>query len=104
MKRKGISLIVLIITIVVIIILAASIILNMSKINIINNANAAVLKQDIATLQSELDLYKADRFVDKRGKYDATKLSADTSKATYGTESIEDKNSDGSSNIYDILT
>ena len=57
MKRKGISLIVLIITIVVIIILAASIILNMSKINIINNANEAVLKQDIATLQSELDLY-----------------------------------------------
>ena len=104
MKKKGISLIVLIITIVVIIILAASIILNMSKINIINNANEAVLRQDIATLQSELDLYVADRYVDEKGKYNRVNLNADKTKATYGTESIEDKNGDGNSNIYDILT
>lgn len=104
MKKKGISLIVLIITIVVIIILAASIILNMSKINIINNANEAVLRQDIATLQSELDIYVADRYVDEKGSYNRINLNADKTKATYGTESIEDKNSDGNSNIYDILT
>ena len=75
-----------------------------SKINIINNANEAVLRQDIATLQSELDLYVADRYVDEKGKYNRVKLNADKPKATYGTESIEDKNSDGNSNIYDILT
>ena len=51
MKKKGISLIVLIITIVVIIILAASIILNLSNVNLINNANEAVLKQDMATFK-----------------------------------------------------
>ena len=103
-KQKGISLIVLIITIVVIIILAASIILNLTNTNIIGNANTAVLKSDIATLQSELDLYVSDRFVDEKGKYDRKKLSADQGTAMYGTENVEDENSDGSSNIYDILT
>lgn len=102
-NKRGISLIVLIITIVVIIILAAAIILSLSKTNVIKNANEAVLKSDIANLKSELELYVSDKFVDTKGKYDRIQLNADQNTATYGDDIIEDKNNDGSSNIYDIL-
>ena len=78
MKNKGISLIVLIITIVVIIILATAIIVNLAQTNIIENANEAVVKQDIKTFQDELDLYKADKYVDALGEFDITTINADT--------------------------
>ena len=56
-NKKGISLIVLIITIVVIVILATAIIVNIAKTNIIENSNEAVVKQDFKTMQEELDMY-----------------------------------------------
>ena len=62
MKRRGISLIVLIITIVVIIILATAIMINLSQTNVINNANEAVFKSDISTMQDELTIYISDKY------------------------------------------
>ena len=45
--KKGISLIVLVITIIVMIILAAAIILSLNNAGIIGNANQAVFKQNV---------------------------------------------------------
>lgn len=59
-NKKGISLIVLIITIVVIIILAAAIILNLSNTNIIKNARTAVSENDRAEVQSAVTLAYGD--------------------------------------------
>ena len=61
-NKKGISLIVLIITIVVIIILAAAIILNLSNTNIIGNAKTAVSANDVAEMQSAVNLTYGDLF------------------------------------------
>ena len=104
MKKKGISVIVLIITIVVIIILATTIILSVAKANVINNANLAVLKSDISNLKSELAMYIANEFLETKGEYDSKKLNANVGQATYNEENIEDENKDGNINIYDILT
>ena len=74
MKKKGISLIVLIITIVVIIILATAIIVNIAQTNLIENANEAVVKQDFKAFQDELTMYIADKYVDMQGKFKAEDL------------------------------
>ena len=97
-KNKGISLIVLIITIVVIIVLATAIIVNIARTNIIENANEATVKQDFKTLQDELALYIADKYAETRGKFDASKLSANATSLTYtGVGEVTEQN------IYDIL-
>lgn len=59
-SKKGISLIVLIITIIVIIILAVTIILTINKNNTLSSAKEAVFRQDIATMKEELEIYKAN--------------------------------------------
>ena len=74
MKRKGISLIVLIITCVTIIILATAIIVNIAQTNMIENAKEAVVKQDFKTMQDELNMYKADKYVETRGNFKAENL------------------------------
>ena len=96
--KKGISLIVLIITIVVIVVLATAIIVNLAKTNVINNANEAQVKQDFKTLQEELNLYKADKYADTLGNFDANTLNADKYSVTY-----ESDNGVTESDIYDIL-
>ena len=63
-KRKGISIITLIISVVVIIILAATIILAIAKNNPIKNADIAVFKQDAAVVQEMLNLQIADITLD----------------------------------------
>lgn len=71
MKRKGISLIVLIITMVVIIILGTAIVVNLAKTSIINNAKEATVKQDFKTLQDELSLHIANEYVNTKGEFKA---------------------------------
>ena len=53
LKRKGISLIVLIITIIVVIILASIVILTISKNNPIKSAKEAVFKEDVRNFQND---------------------------------------------------
>ena len=77
-NKKGISLIVLIITIVVIIILATAIIVTLARTNVIDNANEATVKQDFRTLQDELDMYISDQFLDNLGDYEPEDLNADS--------------------------
>ena len=85
MKRKGISLIVLVITIVVIIILAAAVILSLGKNNPINSAKEAKVKTTIDNFKSDLVMsvskITADSLgqvattdIDAPGKYEITEL------------------------------
>ena len=89
MKKKGISLIVLIITIVVIIILATAIIVNIANTNVIDNSQAAVFKSDVAAMQEELSMYIADEYTDALGKYDSRKLQATEDGIWYGSTQQE---------------
>jgi len=62
-KKRGISLIVLVITIIVMIILAAAIILSLNNAGIIGNANKAVDETNIANVKSAADLVYADYLI-----------------------------------------
>ena len=60
-NKKGISLIVLVITVIIMIILASAIIITLSNANIMNKAEEAVLKTDVKNLQQELALKLAEK-------------------------------------------
>ena len=74
MKKRGISLIVLVITIIVIIILAVAVILSIANNNPIENAKKAAFQNDIATLKEELDLYIQKQYADSQGTYNVSDL------------------------------
>ena len=59
-QKKGISLIVLVITIIVMLILASAVIITLSNSNIINKAKEAVNKTDVKNFDQELSLSLAD--------------------------------------------
>ena len=64
MNKKGISLVVLVITIIVMAVLATVIIISLNNNGIITNATEAVFKQNVNNYKTELALYIADRYVD----------------------------------------
>lgn len=99
MKKRGISLIVLIITIVVIIILATAIIVNLAQTNIIGNANEAVVKQDFKTFQEELNLYIADKYADTLGEFDSYSLNANSTETLEIIKSLKDTKYEGAVTI-----
>jgi Tfp pilus assembly protein PilE len=68
MNKKGISLIVLVITIIVIVILAGAIYLSLLQSNPILTANEATFKSDIMSIQEELGLYLATN-IQNNGSY-----------------------------------
>ena len=65
--KKGISLIVLVITIIVIIILAVAVILSIANNNPIENAKEARFKNDVKAMQEELELLKASNYAKNNG-------------------------------------
>lgn len=66
--KKGISLIVLVITIIVITILAGTVILSLTQNNLINTATEAVFKSDMAMYQSDLNVSIVSQFASSLGK------------------------------------
>ena len=98
MKKRGISLIVLVITIIVIVILAVAVILSIANNNPIENARKAAFLNDMSTLKSELNLYIQKKYADSQGKYDASKLTADKDSLLENGENQEGKT------IKDVLT
>ena len=79
--KKGISLIVLVITIIVIIILAVAVILSIANNNPIENAKEARFKNDVRTMQEELEMLKANNYANNNGaSYD----NSDETKITIG--------------------
>ena len=69
-KKKGISLIVLVITIIVMIILAASVVITLSNTGIINKANQAVQLTDEKQVQDLASLIWADAYMDSAKRDD----------------------------------
>ena len=79
MKKKGISLIVLVITIIVMIILAAAIIISLNNTGIIENANKAVDETNEKTVQEIANLAWGEAYAD--GKRSASDLKKAVEKA-----------------------
>lgn len=75
-QKKGISLIVLIITILVMIILAAATIISLSNNGIISKANEAVLKTNLKSMQDMASMYLADNYnsIDMSKEYKITEF------------------------------
>ena len=69
-KKKGISLIVLIITIIVVIILAVTVILTITKNNPIESVKEAVFKEDVRAFQDELNMYISNEYTRLQGQRD----------------------------------
>jgi len=77
-KRKGISLIVLVITIIVIIILAGSVILSLSQNNPIKAATEATFKSNISTYESELSLYLSKQYASSPNGVDLNTINSNS--------------------------
>jgi hypothetical protein len=88
-KRRGISLIVLVITIIVIIILAGAVIIGLVNDNPISQASKATFLSDVKNFQTELSLYETKQFSDKMGVYDPKLLQADEVSVTYDGNIID---------------
>lgn len=61
----------LIVTIIVIIILAATVVLTITKNNLIESAKEAVFKEDVRTFQDELNMYISKEYTNLQGKRDS---------------------------------
>jgi Tfp pilus assembly protein PilE len=81
--KRGISLIVLVITIIVIIILAGAVILSLSQNNPIVQATEAAFKSDLQEYKNELTLYLASEYSKKLGNLDTTTISASKTTGNY---------------------
>lgn len=90
--KKGISLIVLVITIIVMIIIAGAIILSLSNSNVTARANLATLLSDRANYQSAYATKLADNTNDDGSitPVTAADIGLDTAKSSYGTWSLVD--------------
>ena len=97
-ERKGISLIVLIITIIVMIILATSIILVLSSSGIISNAQKSAFQSDIKTMEEELNVYLSTKYLETNGTYQKDSLNASKDTLEESGEVVEGKN------IQDVIT
>lgn len=67
--KKGISLIVLIITVIVLGILATTIIVSINETNIMTEANEAVIKSRFKTMQQQLTIYVAEQYATTQGSF-----------------------------------
>jgi len=76
--KKGISLIVLVITIIVIIILAGAVIMSLSQNNPILQATEAKFKASMAEYNSQLSLYISNQYASSVGSFDSNSLNAST--------------------------
>ena len=74
--KKGISLIVLVITIIVVIILAGVVILSLQKNNSLNQANKARFLNDVEAFKEELEIYKQNQYLKTNGKFNPETLNA----------------------------
>ena len=72
--KKGISLIVLVITIIVIIILAGAVILNLTQNNPINSAKVAKIVQERESLESSISLYLSRVIASTSGDYTVAQI------------------------------
>ena len=87
--KKGISLIVLVITIIVMIIIAGAIIISLNSSNVIDSANNAVDKSNVANVKSLLALQYAEIMDAKYNEDTTDDYTLETATAAYKT-ALED--------------
>ena len=102
MKKKGISLILLVITIIVIIILAGIILLSLSQNNPIGQANKAKFINDVDIFKTELRMYLYVQILDSNGTFESKLFNASTSTTPKITDVI--KSMDGKKNADTLYT
>lgn len=90
MRKKGISLIVLIITIIVIIILAGAIIQILTKQNVIEMAENARFRHNLSEYNSELELWESNESIKTLGKLDLSQINALKDYGDYNGKTIKD--------------
>jgi hypothetical protein len=78
-NKRGISLIVLVITIIVIIILAGSVILSLSKNNPILSAQEATFKNDMDSVQNGITMYITSKYAQTLGGFDVNSMNGEVS-------------------------
>ncbi|MBR6689008.1 MAG: hypothetical protein IKL68_03215 [Clostridia bacterium] len=88
-KKKGISLIVLVITIIVMVILAASVVITLNNTNIINQASDAVNKTDIKQVEQIASIAWADAYA--AGEREVAKLQEAVDKVITDNKIDKDK-------------
>ncbi|MDD3304475.1 MAG: hypothetical protein PHP54_06145 [Clostridia bacterium] len=79
MKKKGISLITLVITIIVVIILAAAVILTLNNNNPVENAKEATFRSDVTSIHEQLNLYALNELAKNNGTFDMTTMNGKVS-------------------------
>ena len=93
-SKKGISLIVLVITIIVMIILAAAIIISLNNTGIIGNANKAKNESDLANIKTAADLEYSEYILDKSVLPEGTTLGDYITEKLVQSGIIKGKNDD----------
>ena len=93
-NKKGISLIVLVITIIVMIILAAAIIISLNNTGIIGNANKAKNESDLANIKTAADLEYSEYILDKSVLPEGTTLGDYITEKLVQSGIIKGKNDD----------
>ena len=96
-KRKGISLIVLVITILVMIILAGVVVVSLQKNNPIEKAKEATFKQSLAQIGEELEMFCVNE------KAQNSEFIKDTLHASKNSLAFNTKTESSGKNIYDII-
>ncbi|MCX8075300.1 MAG: hypothetical protein N2749_06940, partial [Clostridia bacterium] len=89
--RKGISLIVLVITMLVLIVVAMAIITTINQKNPIDNAKEAVFKKDLKNIEMDLSLYHTNQYAETLGRYQEQSLQADKDSVEYNGQVYTDK-------------
>lgn len=102
MKKKGISLIVLIITIIVILILAAAVILSITKANPIKNAQKAVNENDLKVAQEAVVAWIGNRWIQEKDGILGEEIGALYSGIITKTPSDVEVNLDGNKSIIQV--
>ena len=96
-KRKGISLIVLVITILVMIILAGVVVVSLQKNNPIEKAKEATFKQSLAQIGEELEMFCVNE------KAQNSEFNKETLHASKNNLAFNTKTESSGKNIYDII-
>ena len=97
-SKKGISLIVLVVTMVVIIILVATVLYNITDGKIFGVANESVFKNDLRVIEEEFEMFVQTKATQSVGKFEIESLNAADNGLTYNT-----KTNDKETNIYDVI-
>ena len=95
--KRGISLIVLVITIAVIVIIATVVILTLNENSPVGRAREATFKSDMKTIEEEFTMYVSNKSVESKGKFELETLNAGEDNIIYNTKEGE------GGNIYEVI-